>query len=86
MKNWMADTYVTRGSMKDARIWFEGREVLQGTYNGKAAVYISFGYNNYELEGNPLNVHTQSGRLTGEFIGKYLVDIKDAKGTVLIAK
>lgn len=78
-------TYVINCSMKDAKEYFKGQQVLQGTYNGKNAVYVSAGY---ELDVDLYEMHSASSsrKYLGSFIPKALVDMEDAKGKVLVAK
>lgn len=77
--------YVAGLSMKDAKEYFKGQQVLQGTYNGKNAVYVSAGY---DLGVELYRIHSASrgNRYFGDFIPTSLVDVADAKGKVLIAK
>ena len=78
-------SYVIGCSMKNAKEYFEGQQVLQGTYNGKNAVYVSAGY---DLDVDLYEMYSASpgNRYLGSFIPTSLVDMNDAKGKVLIAK
>lgn len=80
-----AKSYVIGCAMKKAKEYFEGEQVLQGTYNGKNAVYVS---SSYDLDVEVYEMHSTKmyQRYLGEFIPTGLVDMKDAKGKVLIAK
>lgn len=77
--------YVIGCSMKNAKKYFEGEQVLQGTYNGKNAVYVSAGY---DLDADLYEMYSANpgNRYLGRFIPTSLVDMNDAKGKVLIAK
>ncbi len=83
----MNKTYVIRETMKNAKNYFEGQMVLQGFYNGKAAVYVSAGYSEQDME-QQIMVHSAApgNRFLGIFEATQLVEMCDAKGIVLIAK
>lgn len=77
--------YVIGCSMKNAKEYFKGQQVLQGMYNGKNTVYISA---SYDLNVDLYEIHSANpgNRYLGSFIPVSLVDMEDAKGKVLIAK
>lgn len=78
-------SYVSGCTMKNAKEYFEGQQVLQGTYNDKSAVYVAASYD-LDIEVYEMHSASSSRRYLGEFIPTALVDIEDAKGKVLVAK
>lgn len=83
----MNKTYVVRETLKNAKEYFEGQMVLQGMYNGKNAVYVSAGYDDNDME-SIISVYSAKpgNRYMGTFEATALVEMCDAKGTVLVAK
>ena len=78
-------SYVIGCSMKNAKEYFKGQQVLQGMYNGKNAVYVSA---SYDLDVDLYEMYSANScnRYLGRFIPASLVNMNDAKGKVLIAK
>ena len=84
----MTKSYVVKESMKNAKQFFEGEKVLKGKFNGKQAIYVSSGYFDEELNGEEIFMYSAKSTncFIGAFVGEELIDIKEAKGIVLIAK
>lgn len=77
--------YVSGCSMKDAKNYFEGQNVLQGMLNGKKAVYVSAGYD-INVAVYEMFSAAASNRYIGKFIPSELIKMEEAVGRVMVAQ
>ena len=85
----MRRAFVISETLKNAKEYFNGQTVLQGTYNGKPAVLVSAGYDSdvkiYEVRSATTFVRGNNKYL-GEFIAEKFIDMSEAYGKVLVCK
>ena len=80
--------FVITETLKNAKEYFEGQTVLQGTYSAKPAVLVSAGYDNI----NCISVYSATtfvrgnNKYLGTFVAEKFVNMSEAHGKVLVCK